>query len=962
MARSQKDDQPFSDMQHHTWNYRGEAPDSSAPGGLGERAAPPLLSNNPLMSDNMYVNTNSFAANDVYLNKRPYNMNPQMGDGVHKDENIPINNMQNANCQNNLQNYAMVNLNNGQLVRVFYDENNRRLMIPVTGQYELFSPSQGARDLPPPPQPQPPLSHMFTLSQEYLSENIPMPQSAAPTPTTVFGNDHINQATTVPTSNFLKEVLGNWEPNSSGTYSPFGQNYPLNHPDAPAMNLPQSHPVPEPQFQANIAKPEHHSPKRSDPLADTSNKKRIVAEVKPMRPSYSDVLAKNKINAPEPTRKTKVPNVEAKVSNKSNSAKTEKISNVKQVSDDNKQKNDKKLNMTSSGSESGDFANEDMEKRQKPNKKTKNKKSNMPRKWSSLDDITNEEDSYTHSNDSQFVFIENHTEKPTKKDKKYHDKKITDKSANHSEEYKLDDEDSQFVFQESPVEGLKARRKKDSRSYKPPKPVVEKKKPVVSKWRRNKPGYVGLVQGWVERWGGASWKALVWFLYLLSDICRMSAHLTFDLCTSVFTQSYVSGQAVWRSTREYVRKLADNKYLLYLDRKFGHTRFGFWRKLKWFKKEAEADNGDSKLDSNIPLPATGEEAMKRLLACKGKDPYSILGVSVSCTDEQIKRHYRRQAFLVHPDKNPCAGAEEAFKILQHAFDLIGEPRGGSSTSVTDEQIKRHYRRQFLVHPDKNPCAGAEEAFKILQHAFDLIGEPRGGSSTSITDEQIKRHYRRQFLVHPDKNTCAGAEEAFKILQHAFDLIGEPERRESYDRRAVESRHVEAAWGELSQLLAQLHHKMERAANTIRCTNCGRRHKRVLTERPCYAARYCAMCKIRHSAKEGDIWAESSLLGLLVMYYACMDGAVYQITQWASCQKKNLKQLRPDCHLVQYRIVLGNKAAACDPATRPAPGHDPNLEEFLNNLYTKSGVPSGANTKQPTTDTADKKRRNKKPKA
>ncbi|KAG7299883.1 hypothetical protein JYU34_016903 [Plutella xylostella] len=861
MARSQKDDQPFSDMQHHTWNYRGEAADGSAPGGLGERAAPPLLSNNPLMSDNMYVNTNSFAANDVYLNKRPYNITSQMGDGAHKDENIPINNMQNANCQNNLQNYAMVNLNNGQLVRVFYDENNRRLMIPVTGQYELFSPSQGARDLPPPP-PQPPLSHMFTLSQEYLSDNIPMPQPTAPAPTTVFGNDHINQATTVPTSNFLKEVLGNWEPNSSGTYSPFGQNYPLNHPDAPAMNLPQSHPVPEPQFQANIAKPEHHSPKRSDPLADTSNKKRIVAEVKPMRPSYSDVLAKNKINAPEPTRKTKVPNVEAKVSNKSNSAKTEKISNVKQVSDDNKQKNDKKLNMTSSGSESGDFTNEDMDKRQKPNKKTKNKKSNMPRKWSSLDDITNEEDSYTHSNDSQFVFIENHTEKPTKKDKKYHDKKTNDKSANHSEEYKLDDEDSQFVFQESPVEGLKARRKKESRSYKPPKPVVEKKKPAVSKWRRNKPGYVGLVQGWAERWGGASWKALVWFLYLLSDICRMSAHLTFDLCTSVFTQSYVSGQAVWRSTREYVRKLADNKYLLYLDRKFGHTRFGFWRKLKWFKKEAEADNGDSKLDSNIPLPATGEEAMKRLLACKGKDPYSILGVSVSCTDEQIKRHYRRQAFLVHPDKNPCAGAEEAFKILQHAFDLIGEP----------------------------------------------------------------------------------------------------ERRESYDRRAVESRHVEAAWGELSQLLAQLHHKMERAANTIRCTNCGRRHKRVLTERPCYAARYCAMCKIRHSAKEGDIWAESSLLGLLVMYYACMDGAVYQITQWASCQKKNLKQLRPDCHLVQYRIVLGNKAAACDPATRPAPGHDPNLEEFLNNLYTKSGVPSGANTKQPTTDAADKKRRNKKPKA
>lgn len=27
------------------------------------------------------------------------------------------------------------------------------------------------------------------------------------------------------------------------------------------------------------------------------------------------------------------------------------------------------------------------------------------------------------------------------------------------------------------------------------------------------------------------------------------------------------------------------------------------------------------LDNNISLPSTGEEAMRRLLACKGKDPY-----------------------------------------------------------------------------------------------------------------------------------------------------------------------------------------------------------------------------------------------------------------------------------------------------------------------------------------------------
>ena len=52
----------------------------------------------------------------------------------------------------------------------------------------------------------------------------------------------------------------------------------------------------------------------------------------------------------------------------------------------------------------------------------------------------------------------------------------------------------------------------------------------------------------------------------------------------MFTQTYVSSQAVWRSSKEWLSKLSENKYLMYIDRKFGHTQFAFWRKLKWFKK------------------------------------------------------------------------------------------------------------------------------------------------------------------------------------------------------------------------------------------------------------------------------------------------------------------------------------------------------------------------------------------
>lgn len=53
--------------------------------------------------------------------------------------------------------------------------------------------------------------------------------------------------------------------------------------------------------------------------------------------------------------------------------------------------------------------------------------------------------------------------------------------------------------------------------------------------------------------------------------------------------------------------------------------------------------------------------------------FSILGVPPDSPQEQIRKHYKKIAVLVHPDKNKQAGAEEAFKVLQRAFELIGEP-------------------------------------------------------------------------------------------------------------------------------------------------------------------------------------------------------------------------------------------------------------------------------------------------
>lgn len=277
-------------------------------------------------------------------------------------------------------------------------------------------------------------------------------------------------------------------------------------------------------------------------------------------------------------------------------------------------------------------------------------------------------------------------------------------------------------------------------------------------------------------------------------------------------------------------KKFDNKF----DKK---SKWAFWRWL--FKKQSNSDNSkDSYKDGK--LPKTAEEAMKSLLNCKEKDAYSILGVSPDCPQEQIKKHYKKIAVLVHPDKNKQAGAEEAFKVLQRSFELIGEP----------------------------------------------------------------------------------------------------ESRKQYDDNLAKALHTEKAFNELNDLLIQLQTKISEAANTIRCSSCCFRHPRKLTGRKPFAARECSTCKIRHAAREGDIWAETTFFGLRWKYLALMEGNVYDITEWALCQRGALSHLQANSCVVQYKIVLGgNQQNQTQPGDKDrdrfkkdTPVHEPQEDFFLNNIY------------------------------
>jgi len=56
----------------------------------------------------------------------------------------------------------------------------------------------------------------------------------------------------------------------------------------------------------------------------------------------------------------------------------------------------------------------------------------------------------------------------------------------------------------------------------------------------------------------------------------------------------------------------------------------------------------------------------------GKEYYEILGLEKDASEEQIKKGYKKKALQYHPDKNKATEAEEKFKEIAEAYEVLND--------------------------------------------------------------------------------------------------------------------------------------------------------------------------------------------------------------------------------------------------------------------------------------------------
>ncbi len=116
-----------------------------------------------------------------------------------------------------------------------------------------------------------------------------------------------------------------------------------------------------------------------------------------------------------------------------------------------------------------------------------------------------------------------------------------------------------------------------------------------------------------------------------------------------------------------------------------------------------------------------------------KDFYSVLGVSKTSSEDEIKKAYRKLAMKYHPDVNKEAGASEKFKEASEAY------------SILSDSIKRKNYDQFGSEDgsaggfSSGFSGGGSEGFNFDSDIFgDLFGDFFGGGGRSKKQQQAER--------------------------------------------------------------------------------------------------------------------------------------------------------------------------------------------------------------------------------